>query len=156
MYTERYLMFKYEGDRKDSFQTTEDITYEILFGNVRTETVEIYVYPDNDVVFVQSDGNIAAPQIRSVPVSDDIAFIFGRVNNFVESLDEIKYVETDGETYRSVDEFCDRDYDATLAVLSFVGEKNGVRFGCEMNAKITVRRDDPVENILSEIAELCE
>jgi hypothetical protein len=149
-------MFKYEGDRKDSFQTTEDITYEILFGNVRTETVEIYVYPDNDVVFVQSDGNIAAPQIRSVPVSDDIAFIFGRVNNFVESLDEIKYVETDGETYRSVDEFCDRDYDATLAVLSFVGEKNGVRFGCEMNAKITVRRDDPVENILSEIAELCE
>lgn len=156
MYTERYLMFKYEGDKEDGFQTTEDITYEILFGNVRTETVEIYVYPDNDVVFVQSDGNIAAPQIRSVPVSDDIAFIFGRVNNFVESLDEIKYVETDGATYRSVDEFCDRDYDATLAVLSFVGEKNGVRFGCEMNAKITVRRDDPVENILPEIAKLCE
>lgn len=156
MYNERYLMFKYGGDREDSFQTTEDITYEILFGNVRTETVEIYVYPDNGVVFVQSDGNIAAPQIKSVPVSDDIAFIFERVNNFVESLDEIKYVETDGETYRSVDGFCDRDSDSTVAVLAVVGEKNNVRFAYEADTRIMVRRDEPVENILPEIAGLCE
>lgn len=80
----------------------------------------------------------------------------GRVIDFVESLDEIQFVETDGGKYLSVDEFCDQNSGSVSAVLTVVGAKNNVRVAYEADTEVMVRRNDPVENLPPEIATLCE